>query len=63
MSQSAVIEEFIKRERPLVVTDAMSEWTIMKTDHFWFDNITEVTRSTQAYQRFFCFLTHAQKQE
>jgi len=36
------METFIRRERPLVVTDAMADWPIMKTDQFWFDNITEV---------------------
>lgn len=43
VSQTRVIEEFIKRERPFVVTDGMEDWPIMKTDQFWFDNITEVT--------------------
>lgn len=42
ISQSAVIEQYIKRERPFIVTDAMDDWHVMKTDQFWFDNITEV---------------------
>ncbi|ODN04667.1 hypothetical protein Ocin01_02026 [Orchesella cincta] len=42
ISQAAVIEQYIKRERPFIVTDAMDDWHVMKTDQFWFDNITEI---------------------
>lgn len=42
-SQTEVIEQYIRREKPFVVTDAMTEWPIMKTDLLWFDNVTEVS--------------------
>lgn len=42
LSQTSALEEYIRREKPFLVTDAMAEWDIMTTDQFWFDNITEV---------------------
>lgn len=42
VSQTLVNEEFIRREKPFIITDGMDDWDIMMTDQFWFDNITEV---------------------
>ncbi|XP_018014905.1 uncharacterized protein LOC108671825 [Hyalella azteca] len=38
-------DEFLRDDRPFVVTDAMTDWHVMNTDDFWFDNITELYRS------------------
>ncbi len=46
-SQSQINEEFIPREKPFIVTDAMEDWDIMTTDQFWFDNITEVSKKNR----------------
>ncbi|OXA56226.1 hypothetical protein Fcan01_08941 [Folsomia candida] len=42
VSQTLVNEEFIRREKPFIITDGMDDWDIMMTDQFWFDNITEI---------------------
>jgi len=42
VSQTGMMEDFVRRERPCIVTDSMEDWHIMNTDQFWFDNITEV---------------------
>jgi len=46
VSQSEILEDFIRKERPFIVTDAMEDWQVMNTDKFWFDNITEVVYSS-----------------
>ena len=38
-------DEYLRDDRPFLVTDAMQDWPVMNTDDFWFDNITEVTRN------------------
>ncbi|KAF2351523.1 hypothetical protein FHG87_017719, partial [Trinorchestia longiramus] len=42
VSADVATDEFLRDDRPFVVTDAMTDWPVMNTDDFWFDNVTEV---------------------
>lgn len=38
-----LVENYLNRDAPAIVIDAMESWTAMNTDYFWFDNITHVS--------------------
>lgn len=38
-----LVENYLKRDAPAIITDAMDSWSVMNTDYFWFDNITHVS--------------------
>lgn len=40
-----LVENYLNRDVPAIITDAMSSWAAMNTDFFWFDNITHVRNS------------------
>lgn len=40
---SVATDEYLRDDKPFIVTDAMAPWAVMNTDDFWFDNITEVS--------------------
>ncbi|XP_046385673.1 uncharacterized protein LOC124155688 [Ischnura elegans] len=37
-----LLEGYLQRDAPLIVTDAMDSWPIMHTNDFWFENITQL---------------------
>ncbi|XP_011345227.1 uncharacterized protein LOC105283840 isoform X3 [Ooceraea biroi] len=37
-----LVENYLSRDAPAIITDAMDSWAVMNTDYFWFDNITHV---------------------
>uniref|UniRef100_A0A0C9PHQ7 CemA protein n=1 Tax=Fopius arisanus TaxID=64838 RepID=A0A0C9PHQ7_9HYME len=37
-----LVDNYLNRDAPAIITDAMDSWGVMNTDHFWFDNITHV---------------------
>lgn len=37
-----LVDNYLNRDAPTIITDAMDSWTVMNTDYFWFDNITHV---------------------
>ncbi|GLH14005.1 Uncharacterized protein GBIM_18454 [Gryllus bimaculatus] len=37
-----LLDNYISRDAPLIVVDAMENWLVMNTDDFWFDNITQL---------------------
>lgn len=38
-----LVDNYLSRDAPAIITDAMNSWTVMNTDYFWFDNITHVS--------------------
>lgn len=54
---SVATDEYLRDDRPFVVTDAMADWAVMNTDDFWFDNITELYRSSDLTDVYPCELT------
>lgn len=38
-----LVDNYLSRDAPAIITDAMDSWTVMNTDYFWFDNITHVS--------------------
>ena len=39
-----LVDNYLSRDAPAIITDAMDSWAVMNTDYFWFDNITHVSR-------------------
>lgn len=37
-----LVDNYLSRDAPAIITDAMDSWAVMNTDYFWFDNITHV---------------------
>ncbi|KAG8222106.1 hypothetical protein J437_LFUL000870 [Ladona fulva] len=37
-----LLENYLQRDAPLIVSDAMESWPLMHTDDFWFENITQL---------------------
>ncbi|CAB0011003.1 unnamed protein product [Nesidiocoris tenuis] len=44
-----LVENYLNRDIPLIVVDAMDQWPVMLTDEFYFDNITDVSH-TQSFK-------------
>lgn len=44
VSYDHLLDNYLSRDAPAIVVDAMESWPVMTTDHFYFDNITEVGR-------------------
>ena len=44
LPMGAVSEDFLQNEIPFVVADAMTDWPVMTSDNFYFDNITDVSK-------------------
>lgn len=42
VSYDYILDNYLNRDAPLIVTDAMEAWPVMNTDDFYFDNITQV---------------------
>lgn len=40
-----LVDNYLSRDAPAIITDAMDSWAVMNTDYFWFDNITHVGSS------------------
>lgn len=40
----SLVDNYLSRDAPAIITDAMDTWAVMNTDYFWFDNITHVSR-------------------
>lgn len=38
-----LVDNYLNRDAPAIITDAMDSWAVMNTDYFWFDNITHVS--------------------
>lgn len=38
-----LVDNYLSRDAPAIITDAMDSWAVMNTDYFWFDNITHVS--------------------
>lgn len=38
-----LVDNYLNRDAPAIITDAMDSWTAMNTDFFWFENITHVS--------------------
>lgn len=38
-----LVDNYLSRDAPAIITDAMESWAVMNTDYFWFDNITHVS--------------------
>ena len=36
-------DNYLSRDTPVIVVDAMDTWPVMNTDDFYFDNITQVS--------------------
>lgn len=45
-----LVDNYLSRDAPAIITDAMDSWTVMNTDYFWFDNITHVGRKNDIWQ-------------
>jgi len=37
-----LVEKYLSRDGPVIVNDAMTQWPVMKTDNFYFDNVTSI---------------------
>ncbi|XP_011693798.1 PREDICTED: uncharacterized protein LOC108783363 [Cyphomyrmex costatus] len=37
-----LVDNYLNRDAPAIITDAMDSWAVMNTDYFWFDNITHL---------------------
>ena len=37
-----LVDNYLNRDAPAIITDAMHSWHVMNTEFFWFDNITNV---------------------
>ncbi|OAD57624.1 Phosphatidylinositol transfer protein alpha isoform [Eufriesea mexicana] len=37
-----LVDNYLSRDAPAIITDAMDSWAVMNTDYFWFDNITHL---------------------
>ncbi|CAB0017609.1 unnamed protein product, partial [Nesidiocoris tenuis] len=42
-----LVENYLNRDIPLIVVDAMDQWPVMLTDEFYFDNITDLYLSDE----------------
>ncbi|XP_049766994.1 uncharacterized protein LOC126100432 [Schistocerca cancellata] len=42
VSYEQLLDNYLSRDAPLIVVDAMDSWPVMNTDDFWFDNITQL---------------------
>ncbi|XP_075218014.1 uncharacterized protein LOC142322828 [Lycorma delicatula] len=42
VSYDYILDNYLNRDAPLIVTDAMEAWPVMNTDDFYFDNITQL---------------------
>lgn len=40
-----LVDNYLSRDAPAIITDAMDSWAVMNTDYFWFDNITHVSNA------------------
>lgn len=38
----SLVDKYLSRDGPVIIVDAMTEWPVMKTDNFYFDNITSI---------------------
>lgn len=36
-----LVDDYLSRDTPVIVVDAMTYWPVMNTDHFYFENITQ----------------------
>lgn len=43
VSYEQLLDNYLSRDAPLIIVDAMEAWPVMNTDDFWFDNITQVS--------------------
>ncbi|CAB3366359.1 Hypothetical predicted protein [Cloeon dipterum] len=41
-SYQQLLDRFLQRDAPVIVTDAMDSWPAMRSDKLWFDNFTQV---------------------
>ncbi|KAJ1523830.1 hypothetical protein ONE63_010388 [Megalurothrips usitatus] len=41
-SYEHLLDNYLSRDAPAIVVDAMESWPAMTTDHFYFDNITQI---------------------
>ncbi|CAG5103979.1 Protein of unknown function [Cotesia congregata] len=37
-----LVDNYLSRDAPAIITDAMDTWAAINTDYFWFDNITHL---------------------
>lgn len=42
-SYDFLLDSYLNRDAPFIVTDAMNDWPVMNTEQFYFDNITQVS--------------------
>ncbi|KAG8325660.1 uncharacterized protein LOC124369317 [Homalodisca vitripennis] len=42
VSYDYLLDSYLNRDAPFIVTDAMDGWPVMSTDEFYFDNITQL---------------------
>lgn len=40
-----LVDNYLSRDAPAIITDAMNSWAVMNTNFFWFENITHVSAS------------------
>ncbi|KAL2715235.1 hypothetical protein V1478_014933 [Vespula squamosa] len=38
----SLVDNYLNRDAPAIITDAMDTWSVMNTDYFWFDNVTHL---------------------
>ncbi|XP_026272107.1 uncharacterized protein LOC113202212 [Frankliniella occidentalis] len=42
VSYEHLLDNYLSRDAPAIVVDAMEAWPVMTTDHFYFDNVTQI---------------------
>lgn len=42
-SYDFLLDSYLNRDAPFIVTDAMNDWPVMNTEQFYFENITQVS--------------------
>ncbi|XP_054280611.1 uncharacterized protein LOC128998487 [Macrosteles quadrilineatus] len=58
VSYNLVLDSYLNRDAPFIVTDAMDSWPVMRTDEFYFDNITQLyLRDEKLIETVPCILT------
>lgn len=50
-----LVDNYLSRDAPAIITDAMESWAVMNTDYFWFDNITHVSTKEDIFYKSIVF--------